>query len=63
MIVKKILSHCVVLRVIICMRNKDKVEIYLTAELKQKLKDHCESVGGTMAGVIKKLLKDFLKEK
>lgn len=41
--------------------KKEKIEIYLDSELKEKLRNHADNVGGTMAGVIKKLLKDFLK--
>lgn len=43
------------------MSKKEKVEIYIDPSLKLKLKAHAESVGGSMAGVIKVLLKNFLK--
>jgi len=44
------------------MKKKDKIEIYLDIEDKEKLRAFAEKIGGTMAGIIKVALKKYLKE-
>lgn len=44
------------------LKNKKKVEIFLTEEWKQKVQDRAEKLGTTMAGVIKRALEEYLNE-
>lgn len=45
-----------------CMRKKEKIEILVDPATKEKLKAHAETIGGTMAGILKVALNEYLKK-
>lgn len=56
------ISRYMHLRVNTSMNKKEKIEVFIDTEIKEKLKIHAENIGGTMAGIIKVALKDYLKK-
>lgn len=44
------------------MNKKEKIEIFVDPAIKEKLRLHAETIGGTMAGIIKVALNEYLKK-